>query len=97
MGGKATTEKISVTIPRDLASEIRKIAAQGEISSFFTEALQYYIAYRKQQTALVKGFGAWKDKNHPELAAPEDTSNYVRAIREADLDRLQRIEEIHAK
>jgi len=97
MGGKAKTEKMSVTLPKELAGEIRAIASQGEISSFFTEALEHYIAYRKQRIALEKGFGAWKDKYHPDLATPGDSTAYVRAIREAGRGRQQRLEGISAK
>lgn len=97
MGGKARTVKMSVTLPKELASEIRTIASQGEISSFFTDALEHYIAYRKQKIALEKGFGAWKDKNHLDLTTPEDSSAYVRAVREADLERQQRLEGVSAK
>ncbi len=97
MGGKAKTEKMSVTLPKELANEIRSISHQGEISSFFTEALEHYIAYRKQNVALEKGFGAWKDKSHPNLATPEDSTAYVRAIRAADQERQQRLEGISAK
>ena len=97
MGGKARTEKMSVTLPKELAGEIRTIASQGEISSFFTDALEHYIAYRKQTIALEKGFGAWKDKSHPSLATPEDSTAYVRAIREADRERQQRLESVSAK
>ena len=97
MGGKARTEKMSVTLPRELASEIRSIASQGEISSFFTEALEHYIAYRKQKIALEKGFGAWKDKDHPNLATPDDSTAYVRAIREIDRERQHRLESASAK
>ena len=91
MGGKAKTEKMSVTLPKELAGEIRSIASQGEISSFFTEALEHYIAYRKQKIALEKGFGAWKNESHPDLATPEDSTAYVRAIREADRGRQKAI------
>ena len=97
MGGKAKTEKMSVTLPKELAGEIRSIASQGEISSFFTEALEYYIAYRKQKIALEKGFGAWENKSHPDLATPEDSTAYVRAIREADSERLTRLGGVSAK
>ena len=97
MGGKARTEKMSVTLPKELAGEIRTIASQGEISSFFTDALEHYIAYRKQTIALEKGFGAWKDKSHPDLTTPEDSTAYVRAIREADKERQQRLEGVSAK
>jgi hypothetical protein len=97
MGRRGKTEKMSVTLPRELASEIRSIASQGEVSSFFTEALEHYIAYCKQKIALEKGFGAWKDETHPDLATPEDSNAYVRAIREADLKRQQRLEGVSAK
>jgi hypothetical protein len=97
MGGKARTVKMSVTLPKELAGEIRTIASQGEISSFFTDALEHYIAYQKQKTALEKGFGAWKDKSHPDLATPEDSTTYVRTVREADLERQQRLEGVSAK
>jgi len=89
MGGKAKTEKMSVTLPKELAGEIRSIASQGEISSFFTEALEHYVSYCKQKIALEKGFGAWKNENHPDLATPEDSIAYVRAVREADKERLE--------
>jgi metal-responsive CopG/Arc/MetJ family transcriptional regulator len=91
MGGKARTEKMSVTLPKDLAGEIRSITPRGEISSFFTEALEHYIAYRKQKIAMEKGFGAWKNASHPDLATPEESTAYVRAIRNADSERLARL------
>ena len=88
MGGKAKTEKMSVTLPKELAGEIRSITSKGEISSFFTEALEHYIAYRKQRIALEKGFGAWKNESHRDLATSEDSTAYVNSIREADSERL---------
>jgi len=97
MGGKAKTEKMSVTLPKELAGEIRSIASRGEISSLFTEALQHYLAYRKQKIAWEKGFGAWKNESHPDLATPEDSTAYVRAIREADRERQQRLGGASAK
>ena len=97
MGGKAKTEKMSVTLPKKLAGEIRSVASQGEISSFFTEALEHYMAYRKQTIALEKGFGAWRNESHPDLATPEDSTAYVRAVREADKGRLTRLGGVSAK
>jgi len=97
MGGKAKTEKMSVTLPKKLAGEIRSVASQGEISSFFTEALEHYMAYRKQTIALEKGFGAWRNESHPDLATPEDSTAYVRGVREADKERLTRLGGVSAK
>ena len=97
MGIRGKTEKVSVTLPRELAGEIRSVVSQGEVSSFFTEALEHYLAYRKQKVALEKGFGAWKDKDHPDLATPQDSTAYVHNIREADKKRLERLGGIVAK
>ncbi len=97
MGRRGKTEKVSVTLPRELAGEIRSIVSHGEVSSFFTEALEHYLAYRKQRVALEKGFGAWKDKSHPDLATPQDSTAYVHSLREADNKRLERLGGIVAK
>lgn len=97
MGRRGKTEKVSVTLPRELAGEIRSIVSQGEVSSFFTEALEHYLAYRKQKVALEKGFGAWKDESHPDLTTSQESTVYVHSIREADKKRLERLGGIVAK
>ena len=97
MSRRGKTEKVSVTLPKELAGEIRSIVPQGEVSSFFTEALEHYLAYRKQKVALEKGFGAWKGESHPDLATPEDSTAHVRSIREADRERLERLGGVRAK
>lgn len=91
MDRRGKTEKVSVTIPSELAGEIRSIVSQGEVSAFFTEALEHYLAYRKQKVALEKGFGAWKDKSHPDLNTPQDSTAYVHSLREADRERQDRL------
>jgi hypothetical protein len=80
MAIRGKTEKITVTLPRELAGEIRSIVAQGQVSSFFTEALAHYLAFRKQEEALEKGFGAWSDQSHTDLNTPQDSTSYVRNI-----------------
>lgn len=97
MRRRGKTEKMSVTLPKELAGEIRSIVSQGEVSSFFTEALAHYLAYRKQKIALEKGFGAWKSKNHPDLKTPEDSTAYVHSLREADKKRLESLGGVNAK
>ena len=89
MSGRGKTEKISVTIPGELAGEIRALIPQGEVSSFFTDALEHFLTYRKQKNALEVGFGAWEDNSHPDLKAPADSSTYVRALREAGEECLE--------
>ncbi len=91
------TEKISVTIPRELAGEIRALVPQGEVSSFFTEALYHFIAIHRQKIALKKGFGAWKKDAHPDLLTPADSVAYVHSLRKPDKDRLLRVGERRGK
>lgn len=91
METRGKTEKVSVTLPGELAREIRSVASPGEVSSFVAEALEHYLAYRRQKVALEKGFGAWKDVSHPDLATPQDSSAYVREIRETDTGRQERL------
>jgi Arc/MetJ-type ribon-helix-helix transcriptional regulator len=91
MSGRVKTEKISITLPEDLAGEIRSLVPRGAVSSFFSEALEHYLSYRKQQHALEAGFGAWKDSRHPDLETPADSATYVRDLREADDERQERL------
>jgi len=97
MSASGKTEKISVTLPRVLTGEIRSIVSRGQVSSFFADALEHYLAYHKQKSALEKGFGAWKNKNHPDLNTPEQSTAYIRSVRETDKGRLKRLEDINAK
>ncbi len=85
------TVKVSVSIPSELDGEVRAIVAQGEVSSFYAEAIKHYLRYRKQNIALKAGFGVWNDSSHPELKSTQDTSAHVRSIREGDKSRLERL------
>jgi len=84
MARNINTEKISVTIPRELAGEIKALIPQGEVSAFFTEALAYYLAFRKQRQSLKNGAGLWKEKDHPDLKTARDTTDYVHMLRKVD-------------
>ena len=97
MTRRSKTEKMSVTLPRELAGEIRALVPQGEVSAFFTEALQQYLTHRRQKLALEQSFGVWKDKAHPDLMTSRDVTAYVRSIREADRNRLARLGGKHGK
>ena len=94
---RGKTEKVSVTLPSYLVREVREIVPQGEVSAFFTEAVEQYLAHNRQSASLKKGFGAWKGKAHPELLTPEDTVTYIREIREADKERTTNIRKRYAK
>lgn len=82
------TEKLSITIPQELASEVRRLVPPGEVSAFVTQAVRESMARLRLREALDKGFGAWSDEKHPELMTPEDSIAYVNALRSADLRRI---------
>lgn len=86
-------EKLSITLPIELASELRALVPRGKLSAFLAEAVEFQLAYQRQKMALKIGFGAWKAKNHPDLKTPQDSTAYVRALRDADEDRLARLED----
>ena len=85
------TEKVSVTLPSKLIAEVRALVPQGEVSSFFSDAVEQFLAHRRQKAAMERGFGAWKSKNHPDLANPEDSTAYVRTLREVGKGRIARL------
>jgi len=80
--------KLSITLPKELADEIRLTVPKRRVSAFFAEAIKRYMSQYKQKVALEKGFGAWSNENHPELKTPEDTIIYVRNLRETYRERL---------
>ena len=91
MPNREKTEKLSVTVPREMAEQIRASAPPGEMSAFFTEAARRYLIYHRQRMALEKGFGAWKTENHSELMSPEHSTAYIRSLREAGKERLAQL------
>ena len=48
-------------------------------SALVTEALEDYIKNQQLSEAVNAGYGAWKDKDHPELKG--GTERYIRKIR----------------
>ena len=45
----ATTEKVTLTLPKGLMETVREMAPQRGISRFVSEALEYFIAARRRQ------------------------------------------------
>jgi hypothetical protein len=90
----AKTEKLSITVPKELASRLREMVPQGKISSFIADALEYKLQMERQRIGLEIGRGAWKDEDHPDLMTPEDTQRFIREIRDRDLERLERLRKL---
>ncbi len=73
------TKQANFLLPEDLLEELRKTVSKRQQSKVVTHALKKELKRLKLQRALQTGFGAWKDKDHPELK--HGTEAYVRKMR----------------
>ena len=65
--------------PEEVIEELRRSVGKREQSYFVEATLQKELKRLKLERALEGSFGAWKDKDHPELGA--GTERFVRALR----------------
>ena len=86
----ARMEKISITIPRDIAEMLKEYVPQGQVSSFASEALFFKLQMEKQKRALEAGKGAWKETGHPDLKKSDDTRKWLGQLRSHDEERIER-------
>jgi hypothetical protein len=85
---RTSAEKLSITLPADLAAEIRDTAGPGGVSGFLADAARYYIRRRKLMHSLDIGFGAWGPGGPTESGRPAST---LQRLREAGRDRAERL------
>ena len=90
----AKTEKLSITVPKELAARLREMVPQGEVSAFISEALDDRLQMEKQRIGLEAGLGAWKDEDHPDLMTPEDTQKWLSELRSRDDERQERLRKL---
>lgn len=90
----AKTEKLSITVPRELAARLREMVPQGEVSAFISQALDDRLQMEKQRIGLEAGLGAWKDEDYPQLKTPEDTQKWLRKLRSLDEERQERLRKL---
>lgn len=77
----ATTKQANFLLPEDLLKELRESVPKREQSKVVAEALRKELKRLKLQKAIHTSFGAWKDKDHPELKA--GTEAYIRILRKS--------------
>jgi metal-responsive CopG/Arc/MetJ family transcriptional regulator len=81
----AATEKVTLTLPKDLMDTVREIAPQRGISRFVSEALEYFIAARRRQALrerLRAGYlaDAALDREMAEEWRPLEEENWMRYV-----------------
>ncbi len=75
----AGRKQANFLLSEEVLEELRKSVAKREQSQFVETALQKELKRVKLQTVLETGFGAWKEKDHPELEG--GTDKFVRELR----------------
>ena len=82
----ATTTKakrrINVTFPVEVLELVDSIVPPRERNRFIVEATKEMACREQLHQALAAAAGAWKLKDHPELATPEDVDQWIRQLRE---------------
>jgi len=73
------THRAHILLPEDLLREIDAIVGQRGRSAFLVETARQEVRRRRLLSFLEGKEPAWKDKDHPELAAGADT--WVRQLR----------------
>jgi hypothetical protein len=78
-----------VSMPPDVVEEIDQSVGVRNRSRFLTDLARRELRRREQQLALNAATGAWKDKDHPELA--KGAAAYVSKLRKQDEPRFRRL------
>ncbi len=73
------TRQANFLLPEYLLDELKKTVPRRQQSKLVTDALKRELKRLKLEKALLSSFGAWKDKDHPELK--EGTEVFVRNLR----------------
>ncbi len=82
------TRQANFLLPEDLVEELKRNVPKREQSKVMAEALRKELKRLKLQKAMETSFGAWKDKDHPELS--QGTDAFIRKLRKSSrLDRLK--------
>lgn len=75
----SATKQANFLLPEDLLDELRRTVDKRQQSKVVSEALRKELKRLKLAKAFEASFGAWKDKDHPEMR--EGAAVYVRRMR----------------
>jgi hypothetical protein len=73
------TKQANFLLPEDLLEELKRTVSPRRQSRFVTEALRKELMRLRLAKAIDESFGAWKEKDHPDLA--KGTDSYIRRLR----------------
>ena len=75
------TKQANFLLPEDVLEELKKTVSSRQQSKVVTDALRKELKRLKLEKALQSSFGAWKDKDHPEMR--EGATAYVAKTRKS--------------
>ncbi|SFG06916.1 hypothetical protein SAMN05660649_00555 [Desulfotomaculum arcticum] len=76
------TNLTPIRFPTDLLTELGKYVGDGNRSKFIIDATRKELHRLKQSKAIRNVAGIFNEKDYPELKTSEDSSNWVRKMRE---------------
>jgi hypothetical protein len=75
----AVTKQANFLLPEDLLEELKRTVSPRRQSRFVTEALRKELMRLRLAKAIEESFGAWEEKDHPDLA--KGTDSCIRRMR----------------
>ena len=78
---KDATQKITISLPRDLAKRFKAHVPARQRSVFIAKILEEYLALEEQLNALDEAAGCWSDERHSDMATGADIDNWLVNLR----------------
>jgi hypothetical protein len=83
--------RVMVPYPAEVIEEVDRFVERGERTAFLVSLAEREITLQRQLQALRAAKGAWKAKDHPELAG--GAAKWVRSLRQKSIERFEKIEQ----
>ncbi len=80
-----------VIVPEDLVRAVDELVGKRKRSRFFASAVEEKLAHIRRRHAAAAAGGSLSGEEVPGWESPERGAEWVRALREADRDRLEKI------
>ena len=75
------SQKITVTLPKDLLDRLNQVVPARGRSRFITEAIDQRLVAQEQVAVLDETAGAWSDEHHPDLRSDTEIDQWIRDLR----------------
>lgn len=73
--------RANITFPKDLLSEVDKVAGSGKRSAFLAESVREHLNRLKFAKVIKESAGIFDPKTYPNFSTPAKVRNYIRSFR----------------